>query len=267
MSVRLLACIRVCPYSHVYVRACIYVHVSQLCPPKGPRSKDTPGARSTPEPRSQPLKGTGPLGDMADPPLGWGWGCETTLEHVMLERESELKKSERTRHRAQSGRTGLPPANLGQCVPKSRRTVTRHRRLERGPRVCASDGHMRGTCERGRKGFLSRSGCQRPAGRVRTGARETGSAFAATRARRPGRNLRWGELQGAADEQHPWESDAGVLSTGGPVDTWWRGREQREVGGALGRDWSHRGTFGAPDRQQQLKSWTGHLSRNPAHKH
>lgn len=110
----------VCIYLRVHIRMCMYGRVFMCtCFPalSAQRAKEqTPQEQGAHlEPRSQSLEGT-------RPPERWPtsqlvWGCEMTLEHVvMLQRGSELKKPEGTRHRAQSGQTGLPPANLGQCM-------------------------------------------------------------------------------------------------------------------------------------------------------
>lgn len=212
------------------------------------------------EPRSRSLKGTGPserrptaAGVRDTPGTRRGAGEGVRAQETRGDTSQGMERTDRA-----------PQASLGPCVCRSHEgRHTSQTTGKRPPRVCAGDGRVGGDGKASSHGQGAGSRLVEWA----AGTLETGSALAASGVRRPGRKLLGGELRGLS-ARAPVGVRRGPAERGRPSGHLvGRSGEQREARGALGRDWSHRGTFGAPGRQQQLKSWTAHPSRNPAYKH
>lgn len=178
---------------------------------------DTPGARSTPGPRSPSPEGPRPLGETADRSWGGGGGGvrEDPARVVMPERASELRKPEGTRHRAWRGRAGPHgPAWGSVCAEVMEEGHTSRTTGKQPPASVPATGAWAGT-----ETCPLRSGRRGPAGRVWGEWRRRRAQCP----RPPERGVPAGISSGGCRQGHPRESDAGLLGAGGPADTWRRG--------------------------------------------
>lgn len=214
----------VCIYVCAHIRMCMYVRVI-TCPcfpaPSAERAKEQipPEQRAHLEPRSRSLKGTGPserrptaAGVRDTPGTRRGAGEGVRAQETRGDTSQGMERTDRA-----------PQASLGPCVCRSHEgRHTSQTTGKRPPRVCAGDGRVGGDGEASSHGQGAGGRLVEWAAGTRDGLSACGLRSEASRQEAPR-----GRITGGCRQGHPWESDAGLLSAGGPVDTWWGGPVSR----------------------------------------